>query len=169
MTLVIGIGNTFRRDDGAGVYVLEALRQRFQDRSDIRFAQASGEGSRLMEIWQGSDSVVLLDAVMRQGNPGKIYHLRACDQAIPSDFFKYSSHAFSVAEAIELSRVMDQLPNMIEIFGVEGEDFGYGDTLTEVVTDACNQLIETLAENLMHSSSGAQPTTAENVSCSQPE
>lgn len=165
MTLIIGIGNTFRRDDGAGVYVLEALRQRVTGQSDIQFAQASGEGSRLMEIWRGSDNVILLDAVMRQGSPGKIYHLRACDQSIPSDFFKYSSHAFSVAEAIELSRVLDQMPDEIEIFGVEGEDFGYGDTLTDVVTLACNRLIETLTVKLTRESSGAQPITPEINSC----
>lgn len=102
-----------------------------------------------MEIWWAGDYVVLLNAVMRQGDPGKIYHLPACDQAIPGDFFKYSSHAFSVAEAIELSCLMDQLPDMIEIFGVEGEDFGYGDSLTDVVTEACDQLIEKLAIHLM--------------------
>lgn len=165
MTLVIGIGNTFRRDDGAGVYVLEALKQRLADRSDLRFAQASGEGSRLMEIWRGCDCVVLLDAVMRQGQPGRIFHLRACDQSIPSDFFKYSSHAFSVAEAIELSRVLDTMPKMIEIFGIEGDDFGYGDTLSETVASACNDLVDTLAGKLTRDASSALPVATAIHGC----
>ena len=128
-------------------------------------AEVIGEGSRLMEIWRGCDCVVLLDAVMRQGQPGRIFHLRACDQSIPSDFFKYSSHAFSVAEAIELSRVLDTMPKMIEIFGIEGDDFGYGDTLSETVASACNDLVDTLAGKLTRDASSALPVATAIHGC----
>ena len=61
----------------------------------------------------------------------------AGNSPIPSDFFNYSTHAFSVAEAVELARALNKLPTRLLIYGIEGVDFSAGIGLTEAVQSLC--------------------------------
>lgn len=144
-TLCIGVGNDFRRDDGVGAFIVGALKKVSTDRHDLCFSLSSGEGAELVESWTGYDRVILFDAVRQQGQPGRIYRMLVDRESIPSDFFRYSSHAFSVAEAIELARVLDRLPASMEIIGIEGADFGTGQGLTDAVKYSCFEVIEEIS------------------------
>ena len=92
--LVIGIGNTFRRDDGAGVEVIRRLEQ--CDTPGVQINEQSGEGAALMSAWEDFSSVILVDAVSSGSPPGTIHLLKPMEKEIPSEFFHYSTHAFSV-------------------------------------------------------------------------
>jgi hydrogenase maturation protease len=65
-----------------------------------------------------------------------IHRIDAHTQSIPSQFFHYSSHAFGVAEAIELARSLNQLPDKLVLYGVEGKIFATGIGLSEAVQQA---------------------------------
>lgn len=132
--LCIGVGNEYRRDDGVGLVVARALQSR--NIPDMIISEMSGEGTSLMEIWREADRVVLVDAVQSGRKPGIIYRFDAHLHPIPSNFFGYSTHAFSIAKAIELARILDQLPRHLTIYGIEGEDFGNGVGLSESVIKA---------------------------------
>lgn len=98
--------------------------------------EQTGEGAALMEAWNGAETVILIDAISSGGAPGTIYRLDAAAQPVPSHFFHGSSHAFSVAEAVELSRTLDQLPPHLLIYGIEGSDFSDGAGLSPEVARA---------------------------------
>jgi len=49
--------------------------------------KASGEGARLMDLWQGADIVFVFDAVYSRSTTGTIYRLDAMKERIPEDFF----------------------------------------------------------------------------------
>ena len=132
--LIIGIGNPFRRDDGVGVKVAESLAA--AQIPDCTIRVLSGEGAALMECWDGSDRVIVIDAARTGSNPGKIHELDAAREKIASDFFHYSSHAFGLAEAIEMSRALNQLPESIVVYGIEGADFSEGMGLSLAVETA---------------------------------
>jgi hydrogenase maturation protease len=106
--LVIGLGNDYRGDDAVGRVVARRLKTIEGD--NVRVVEESGEGAALIEAWKGADFVVLIDAVHSGGAPGTIHRFDADAQPIPSRFFHYSTHAFSVAEAVELARALGQLP-----------------------------------------------------------
>ena len=143
-TLLIGVGNSFRSDDGAGVVIAEKMRAilSIENIADVEVAQCSGEGVDLMMTWQGYDKVYLFDAVMSQGKPGQIHRLQASEHHFPSDFFKYSSHAFSLAEAVELARTMDSLPREVIVYGIEGNNFQFGEKLGDEVAAAVDKVVE---------------------------
>ncbi len=154
--LCVGVGNTFRCDDGAGIYIVRKLKKEFsklspklspQQCAHISFLESSGEGSGPMDSWRGFDHVVLFDAVMKQGTPGTVIHLLAQNEKFPSDFFKYSSHAFSLAEAVELARVLDVLPEKVEVYGVEGQTFGYGEVLSSEVLQGCDEIVQRFVQD----------------------
>ncbi|MHC5109969.1 MAG: hydrogenase maturation protease [Planctomycetota bacterium] len=140
--VLFGVGNIHRHDDGVGI----VLARRIAEMGDhgVRVVEATGEGATLMADWEDVDHVVLVDAVRSGASPGKIHRLDAKNEKIPSDFFHYSTHAFSVAEAVEMARALDSLPPRLAIFGIEGEDFSAGIGLTSAVQGAAEGIIDVI-------------------------
>ncbi len=131
--LVVGIGHPFRRDDGIGPAVAEAIGARALPGIDV--LAHHGEGTDLMERWQGFARVVLVDATAAAGAPGT---LRRWDGAtpLPAGLFPKSSHLFGLAEAVEMARLLGRLPPALTVVGVEGEDFAAGQGFTARVAAA---------------------------------
>src|SRR5689334_15310144 len=143
--IVIGVGNLYRGDDGVGLTIAREVRAAAPPSVQVR--EASGEGAALMEVWHGADIVILCDAVRSGAEPGTIHRLEAHRQVIPSGFFRYSTHAFSVAEAVELARTLDQLPPHLVLYGVEAADFTAGIGLSPLVVHAAQEVMrQVLAE-----------------------
>jgi hydrogenase maturation protease len=137
--LILGIGNGFRKDDGLGPAIIKLLQR--SDLQGVELQTQSGEGSSLMAAWHGYEQVVLVDAVCSGALPGTVFELEASEQVIPSRFFHYSTHAFSVAEAIEMAKALGELPQALTLFGIEGADFGSGTGLSPIVTAALPELL----------------------------
>lgn len=125
---IIGVGNAMRGDDGIGHEAVRRLRSLLPDSVGVRVV--SGDGTLLMDAWQDSDFAVVIDAISTGGQPGTVYRLDAATEHFPSDFFHYSSHAFSLAEAIELARALGTLPPKLIVYGVEGARFESGEGLS---------------------------------------
>ena len=137
--LIIGIGNEFRGDDAAGRLVVNRLKE--DDlQPGVETIEISGEGASLMESWTGYEMVILIDAVSTGGEAGRIYFFDAKSETIPAEFFSYSTHAFSVAEAVEMARALDRLPPQIWIYGIEGESFGVGKKVSDAVLKAVDEV-----------------------------
>ena len=132
--LIIGVGNTYRSDDGIGVSVVRRLRELVP--SEIRTLEATGEGTALMESWKDAAAVIVVDAVQSGAPPGTIHRLDAHTGQIPKRFFHYSTHAFGIAEAIELARALGLLPRRLVVYGIEGKSFAAGVGLSTEVEQA---------------------------------
>jgi len=140
--LVIGVGNGYRRDDGVGVKAARRLRE---SRADLTVVEASGEGGALLSLWRPVDQVVLIDAVRAGSQPGKVHRFDAHRQSIPSDFFSYSTHQFSVAEAVEMARALGTLPRRLIVYGIEGKCFAGGTGLSPEVDASVQNVLERIA------------------------
>lgn len=143
---VLGLGNEFRGDDGAGRVVARRLRETALPGVAVR--EESGEGAALMDAWKDADAVILVDAVQSGAAPGTIHRLDASRVPVPSRFFHYSTHAFSVAEAVELARALNQLPPRLIIYGVEGKDFAAGEKLSPEVAAAVDELLARVRQEI---------------------
>jgi hydrogenase maturation protease len=150
--LIIGIGNAYRRDDGMGLAVARALRQkRLPD--GARVMEHGGEGASLIAAWRGAGTVILIDAASSGAAPGAILRFDAAARPLPRHLLAASTtHAFGVAEAIELARALGRLPSRLLFFGVEGRDFGAGvglspevEAAARVVTARVSREVERLA------------------------
>jgi hydrogenase maturation protease len=137
--LVIGVGNDYRQDDGAGIFAARRLKHLLPD--NVRVIELPGEGTALMESWAGEDSVWIIDAVSSGALPGTIHVIDAMNDIVPASFFRYSCHAFSVAEAIELSRAIGMLPETLKVLGIEGRSFGNGEDLSVEVEQAIDDVV----------------------------
>ncbi|MBI5154620.1 hydrogenase maturation protease [Candidatus Poribacteria bacterium] len=144
--LVIGVGNEYRGDDSAGL--LLARRVAALQIPDVEVSEASGEGAGLIHAWTDHANVFLFDAVRSGRQPGAIHRLAASESPIPSDFFNYSTHAFGLAEAVELSRVLGHLPANLVIYGIEAANVHMGESLTPEVERAMGAVLERVVPEL---------------------
>jgi len=144
--LVIGLGNDYRGDDAVGRVVARRLKAIGGD--NVRVVEESGEGVALIEAWKGADFVILIDAVHSGGAAGIIHRFDAEVQPIPGRFFHYSTHAFSVAEAVELARTLNQLPAKLIVYGIEGKTFDSGVGLSLEVEVAAEELLHRVRKEL---------------------
>jgi hydrogenase maturation protease len=153
--LVIGVGNRYRSDDGAGRVVAGHLQRDCPP--DVEVREESGEGAALMDAWKDAGAVILVDAVQSGAAPGTIHRLDATDTPVPSRFFHYSTHAFSVAEAVELARALGQLPPRLILYGIEGANFAAGEKLSPEVAAAVNELLPRIREEIQSVISNLNP------------
>jgi hydrogenase maturation protease len=152
--VVAGIGNTLRRDDGAGPAVVERLGQLLSN-PRTRAPQISGEHEvicagpfgdplDLLGDWDGADLALVVDAVHSGAPPGTVtltWVDRPDEAGQPP-----STHGLSVLDAYRLASALDQAPARLAILGIEGEDFGHGEGLSQAVEVAVAAAIEVALE-----------------------
>lgn len=132
--MVIGVGNAYRSDDGVGLVVARRLRGELP--STVAVLEREGEPTSLLEAWEGAETVWLVDAVSSAAAPGTVQRLDATSAPLPEAFARTSTHHFGLPEAVELARSVARLPRRLVVFGVEGESFEIGETLTPRVEAA---------------------------------
>jgi len=145
-TLVIGVGNAFRGDDGVGLIVAHRLRA--LTLPGVTILEQSGEGAALVESWGSAGRVIVVDAVSSGSEPGTIHRLEVTDQPLPAHFSGGSPHAFGLAEAVELARQLDRLPSSLIIYGIEGQDFTLGADPSPEVQAAADEVASQIAQEL---------------------
>ncbi len=131
-TLVIGIGHPFRGDDAIGPRLAEGLTGAIA----AEVIAHHGEGTDLMERWQGFDRVIVVDAMVSGAAPGTIREWDAIATALPANLFPKGSHLFGLVEAIEMARLLGRLPPALLVIGVEGVRFGMGEAMSPEVEQA---------------------------------
>jgi len=123
--LIIGYGNTDRGDDAAGILVARRLRD-----LGVDAIEHLGDGCALLDLWAAADGfadeVVVIDAMVSGKPLGSVRvwdarELRAAEPAL-----RTSTHRFGLGQAVELARVLGQLPARLTIYGIEGLRFEPG-------------------------------------------
>jgi len=155
-TLIIGLGNPILTDDGVGVKVAYAVRDALGSagRDAVTITEASVGGLRLMEMMEGYQQVILVDAIQTaDGQPGTIYRLSLDDiaSAVPTQH-SASAHDMNLPTAMEMGRRLGlALPERVEIFAIEAQDvvtFGEACTpqVAAVIPAVTEQVLQTLTQ-----------------------
>ncbi len=130
---VIAIGNPYRRDDGAGGAVVRLLADHYGDDSRLRLVELDGESVRLVQAWEGSTTVWIVDAVRSCRPAGSFHEIDATRLADLDDSGARlgGGHLMGLGDAVDLASVLDLLPPRLRVLGVEGEAFDNGVGLSE--------------------------------------
>ncbi len=141
-SVVIGIGNDRRRDDGIGPAVAAALAAR--PRPGLRVVACSGEPTEILEAWTGADLAVLVDGA-NGDTPGRI---RRCAIEDLADVVPVSSHDLGLRQIYELGRALDRAPAALVVVAVDVADTGHGLGLSPAVAAALPEAVR-LVEYLL--------------------
>lgn len=147
---IIGIGSPFG-DDRFGWEAAEALRHSAAMNAvapgRIEILALDRPGAMLPAHWQEAGIVILLDAVRSGATPGTRHRLDAND--LPGARRLYSSHGFGIVPAIELARVLGDMPPRLLLRGMEADSTWTGFSLSPVVADALPSLVADIVEEVL--------------------
>jgi hydrogenase maturation protease len=149
--LVIGLGNAYRQDDGAGLAV--AARLRAAARPGVAVMELPGEPIGLLDAWAGAELVYLVDAVSAGGRAGTVYRIDLHPGAglAPGPFGHRGTHAFSLADVVGLGRALGGLPPRLIAYGIEGAAFAAGTGLSRPARRAVSRVVTRLRRELPRS------------------
>lgn len=144
---VIGVGNPDCGDDSVGLKIIDQLENLALN--GIQFIKASGETAGLIEYLGQFKQVILIDAIASAGSPGTIHCFDVTNTPLPKEMFtNYSTHSMGLDEAVEMARVLGNLPEKTLVFGIEGANFEPGDPLSSEVRSHFNDLIERIVRKI---------------------
>lgn len=156
--VVIGIGNDFRRDDGAGPEAVRRLAALAP--AGVELVISDGEPTRLLEAWAGAATAIVVDAVLADTQTGGTLHRVVVQEpgtrqaspeaaaALGGDSGTASTHGLGLDTAIELSRALDRMPGTLIVHVVEAGDFGQGHGLSASVAAAVDALAAAVLADL---------------------
>ena len=147
--VVIGVGNEFRRDDGAGPAVVQGLRDLVPP--GVGLVITDGEPTRLLEAWTGAALAVVVDAVRVSGSgpprPGTTYRF-VVDRPGAGTGPAASSHGFGFDDAIALALALDRMPGRLIVHAIEAADLSQGTGLTAHVAAAVDTVAAAILDDI---------------------
>jgi hydrogenase maturation protease len=145
---VIGLGNTILSDDGVGVYAARELAVRLAGNPSVDIVESEVAGFALLELMEGFDRVLLIDAISFDGvPPGTVVRVEPGD--LRTSLRIRSVHEIDLPTALALGRELGlQMPDEVQIFGIQAEDcWTLGERMSDAVRDGMDRAVaQVLAE-----------------------
>ena len=142
---IIGLGNGMRGDDAVGLMAARRIRQEVGDHVEVIEAEMAGVD--LVELMEGAQAVILIDAARSGQAPGTIHRLDASAGPIGAQIFPRSSHALGPIDALELARVMGSLPATVIVYGIEVGNVEAGRPLSPPAANALAKVVERIVQD----------------------
>ena len=142
---IIGIGNDFRSDDAAGLLVARKLKELYPDFDII---ESDGNGIDLLSIFQEYDKVIIIDAAIAD-NPedvGQIKEIKVTPDFNFSDLKIYSSHSFSLLEALKMGKQLSILPDDLYLYLILSKNFSFGQEISLEVKVAIEKILDIICK-----------------------
>ena len=144
---VIGVGNEWRGDDAVCLLVVRRLKA--DQLAEVQIAECRGTVTAVREAWNDAAGVIVVDAVVSGGRPGAIYRFNAHGGGLPVQLSRSpSSHGWGVAEALALGQLFQELPPYLIFYGIEGQNFGPGQEVSQVVEAAIPEAVHRIRREI---------------------
>ena len=135
--VVIGIGNSFRRDDGVGLAVADEIAKR--GLADVRVVTAIGEPGAILDAWTGARRSWSMQRWARTPSRGESDTGR---QATTPNRASLVSHAFGLPQTYALGEALERLPEKLVGLTVDIADASLGVGFTPPVAAAVPEVIK---------------------------
>ena len=148
--VVIGIGQSLRGDDAAGLAAVRQWQEKFPEtasRPEIRVEASELPGLALSDLIADFDVAILVDAVQSNAAPGTIHRIGEKDLSAFSSDAK-SAHGWGVAETLTLSRQLNQKLPAIRIIGIEAAQMVMGAGMSEAIEEAIPLACEAIEQEI---------------------
>jgi hydrogenase maturation protease len=157
--LVAGIGNIFLGDDGFGVEVVRRLASRPLP-AGVRVADFGIRGLHLaFELLEHpDDTMILVDATPRAGEPGTVYLIEPDLETLASPESPADAHDMTPAAVFGLLRSLGGTPGRVLIVGCEPlsteEEMGLSPPVEGAVDEAVALILDVLAREARENAAG---------------
>jgi hydrogenase maturation protease len=150
MVAVIGIGQSLRGDDAAGLEAVRQWQEKFPETANspkVRVETCELPGLTLLDMIEDVDAAILVDAVQSSAIPGNIYRLTENDLATFTSDAK-SAHGWGVAETLGMGRQLGKAHIPIRLIGIEAEQMILGAGMSRAVQDSLPAVCRVIQEEV---------------------
>ncbi len=144
-TLILGVGNIYRKDDGIGPIVIEQLKK--ESISNVDLLNGCTDGLVMFEYLKGYKKAIIIDAARMNSSPGEIKIFSRHDTKRNIKFDTLSTHGFGLSEALSLVEEFDFDIN-ITIIGIEPVDISFGEGLSKEVEEKIDFIKQAVKKQL---------------------
>jgi hydrogenase maturation protease len=149
---VIGIGQSLRGDDAAGLEAVRLWQEKYPETANLpglRVEVSENPGLALLDLLEGSEAAVLVDAVSSSTKPGTLHRLRL-DQLSSFTADSKSAHGWGVAETLQMDRLLNSTKQNvpIRVIGIEAEQFQMGRGLSAAIDQVLPNVCEVIDEEV---------------------
>jgi hydrogenase maturation protease len=139
---IIGIGNSFRGDDGAGWAVIEVLERKMP--AQIKLSKIRGEIAEILEYFENYPAIYLIDACVGNAPAGTWKRLDALVDPVDFEQPQTSTHGLSLSHAISLAKNLNQLPSKLIIYAIYGNHYATSQGLSSKVAEAIPCIVQSI-------------------------
>ncbi|MFX1250078.1 MAG: hydrogenase maturation protease [Promethearchaeota archaeon] len=152
--VVLGIGNIVRRDDGAGIRVVEQLKNDDSLKHlNIAFEFLNTGGFDILDEIDGYERAIIVDAadMPERLKPGEILHLSGLEEMAIGQATGVSSHGIGILNVLKYALIGGyNAPKAIEIYGVQVKETDYfSEELSPEVAKGVEKLTKFLKQYIL--------------------
>ncbi|MFA5872588.1 MAG: hydrogenase maturation protease [Anaerolineales bacterium] len=150
--LILGIGQSLRGDDAAGLEAVRLWREKFPETAGgVQVELSELPGLALLDLLERTDAAILVDAVQSSASAGTVICLGP-DELASFTPDAGSAHGWGVAETLQLGRSL--VPSLakcrVTLIGIVGKDFRLGAGLSPEVREALAGAVERIEKEVQN-------------------
>jgi hydrogenase maturation protease len=134
-TLILGLGNALRGDDGAGPAVIEWLSQQALP-PGVEAIDGGTAGLDIVSTLMGHERAIIVDAANIGRAPGEWMRFTPAVAQLKENDTTLSLHSAGLAEALALGAALNVLPPTIIIYGIQPQNLDWALQLSAEVQAA---------------------------------
>jgi len=144
MAVILGIGNTLLQDEGIGIHLLNAIKEKnphWELDFNIEMIDGGTLSFDLLNTIQADQDLLVLDAVNLDKPPGTVYCLAA---GAMDEFLSQpgkSVHEVSLQDLFDMSRLTGHLPEKRALIGIQPATIDWGSELTQSVQESIEEAL----------------------------
>ena len=149
---IIGIGQSFRGDDAVGLEAIHRWREEFNEtasRPEVQAEVCELPGVGLLDLFEGADSVLLVDAVQSGAKVGTVHRIGP-EELLAFTADSTSAHGWGVAETLKLAQQLGLPLPPIHLIGVEAGQMEIGAGLSPEVEAAIPKVLLAIEDFVGH-------------------
>lgn len=142
-TLILGIGNILRKDDGVGIHIINKLNETKLPEG-TRLLDGGTAGLDLLTYLEGIDRLIIVDALLTEGNPGDI-NVFSADE-LKGNRNSFSGHSHDIIDLIDLTEALWKRPETIIVGIIPKDCESYEIGLSKEVGDSVDKAVQIIIE-----------------------
>lgn len=146
--LIGGIGNVLLGDDGVGPYVLKLLESQYSFEDGIELIDLGTPALDLTHQIAGLRSLILIDSVASDEDPGTVVVYRKQDILQISPAERLDPHSPALSECLLTAEMVGASPENVLLVGIVGRNFEPGEPPSLAVQASMGQAIGVILDEL---------------------
>lgn len=144
---ILGLGNILMRDEGVGVHLANALRQKYSFHPEITIIDGGTTGTDLLPYFEEYDTILIIDAVEFGKDPG-FTGLIENDDILTQLNTKLSLHHLGLSDVLSSIKLLEIKPDKICLVGIQPADMQVGLELSASISSVLPEIEKKIVDLL---------------------